>query len=176
MIKQGINTDILEKKFKILRTSIMLGNIQDREATLKNYEKAAREVDDIRNKEYEELLAGKTYITTSLDDEANRLSELIDFIQNRIDERNEFTDDYIKITANFLDNLPSIEKQDELDDLRIRLANIQEYLNNTKEIEETTNRLKKLRDELEQKYESKASNEIINSKLEDELIDEFNKY
>ncbi len=175
MIKQGINTDILEKKFKILRTSIMLGNIQDREATLKNYEKAAREVDDIRNKEYEELLAGKTYITTSLDDEANRLSELIDFIQNRIDERNEFTDDYIKITANFLDNLPSIEKQDELDDLRIRLANIQEYLNNTKEIEETTNRLKKLRDELEQKYESKASNEIINSKLEDELIDEFNK-
>ena len=56
MIKQGINTDILEKKFKILRTSIMLGNIEDKETTLKNYEKAAREVDDIRNKEYVELL------------------------------------------------------------------------------------------------------------------------
>ena len=53
MIKQGINTDILEKKFKILRTSIMLGNIEDRETTLRNYEKAAREVDDIKNKNYE---------------------------------------------------------------------------------------------------------------------------
>ncbi len=175
MIKQGINTDILEKKFKILRTSIMLGNIEDKETTLKNYEKAAREVDDIRNKEYVELLAGKMYMTTTLEDEANRLHELIDFIQKRIDERNEFTDDYIKITANFLDDLPKIEKQDELDDLRIRLANIDEYLNNTKEIEETTEKLKKLRDELEEKYESKAGSEIINSKLEDELIDEFNK-
>ena len=175
MIKQGINTDILEKKFKILRTSIMLGNIEDREATLRNYEKAAREVDDIKNKNYEELLAGKLYTTTTLDEEASRLEELINFIQNRINERNEFTDDYIKITANFLDNLPKIDKEDELDDLRIRLANIHEYLNNTKEIEETTSRVKKLRDDLEEKYESKASNEIINSKLEDELIDEFNK-
>ena len=111
MIKQGINTDILEKKFKILRTSIMLGNIADREATLKNYEKTAREVDDIRNKNYEELLAGKMYMTTTLKEEASRLAELIDFIQKRIDERNEFTDDYIKITANFLDDLPKIENR-----------------------------------------------------------------
>ena len=175
MIKQGINSDILEKKFKILRTSIMLGNIQDREETLKTYEKTAREVDEIRNKAYEELLAGKTYVTTTLDEEKDRLNDLINFIQDRINERNEFTDDYIKITANFLDNLPKIAKEDELNDLRIRLANIDEYLNNNKEIDELTTKLKTKRDELEKKYESKASNEIINSKLEDELIDEFNK-
>ena len=175
MIKQGINSDILEKKFKILRTSIMLGNIQDREETLKTYEKTAREVDEIRNETYEELLAGKTYVTTTLDEEKDRLNDLINFIQDRINERNEFTDDYIKITANFLDNLPKIAKEDELNDLRIRLANIDEYLNNNKEIDELTTKLKTKRDELEKKYESKASNEIINSKLEDELIDEFNK-
>ena len=175
MIKQGINTDILEKKFKILRTSIMLGNIEDREETLKTYEKTAREVDEIRNNAYEELLAGKMYVTTTLDEERDRLHDLIDFIQNRINERNEFTDDYIKITANFLDNLPIIAKEDELNDLRLRLANIEEYLNNNKEIDELTAKLKAKRDELEKKYESKASNEIINSKLEDELIDEFNK-
>ena len=29
MIKQGFNDDILEKKYKILRTSILLGNIKD---------------------------------------------------------------------------------------------------------------------------------------------------
>ena len=175
MIRQGINTDILEKKYKILRTSIMLGNIEDRDATLRTYEEAARDVDDLRNKDYEEALAGKMYTTVTLQEEQARLNDLINFIQHRISERNDFVDDYIKITANFLDDLPKISMADELDDLRIRQANIDEYLSNSKEIEEKTNKLKQLRDQLEEKYESKASNEIINSKLEDELIDEFNK-
>ena len=176
MIKQGLNDDILEKKFKILRTSIMLGNIKDREETLKTYEETAKEVDNIRQAQYEELLAGKEYTTTTLEEEADRLRNLINFIEIRINERNEFVDDYIKITNNFLDNLPKIPKEDELDDYRIRLANIEEYLNNSKETSELNIKLKELRDRLEEKYESKASNEIINSKLEDELIDEFNKY
>ncbi len=175
MIKQGINTDILEKKFKILRTSIMLGNIEDREATLRTYQESAKEVDDLKNKAYEELLAGKMYTTVTLEEEQARLKDLISFIQNRISERNDFVDDYIKITANFLDDLPEISGASELDEYRLRLANIDEYLENTKEIEEKTNKLKTLRDQLEEKYESKASNEIINSKLENELIDEFNK-
>ena len=176
MIKQGLNDDILEKKFKILRTSIMLGNIKNREEMLHTYEETARSVDNIRQAEYEELLAGKEYTTTTLEEEEERLKDLISFIEKRINDRNEFVDDYIKITNNFLDNLPKIPKEEELDDYRIRLANIEEYLNNSKEIEELNIKLKKLRDNLEEKYESKASNEIINSKLEDELIDEFNKY
>lgn len=176
MIKQGLNNDILEKKFKILRTSIMLGNIKDREEMLKTYEETAKEVDNIRQAEYEELLAGKEYTTTTLEEEADRLRNLINFIETRINERNEFVDDYIKITNNFLDNLTKIPKEDELDDYKIRLANIEEYLNNSKETSELNIKLKDLRDRLEEKYESKASNEIINSKLEDELIDEFNKY
>ena len=176
MIKQGLNDDILEKKFKILRTSIMLGNVKNREEMLHTYEETARDVDNIRQAEYEELLAGKEYTTVTLEEEEERLKDLISFIEKRINDRNEFVDDYIKITNNFLDNLPKIPKEEELDDYRIRLANIEEYLNNSKEIEELNIKLKKLRDNLEEKYESKASNEIINSKLEDELIDEFNKY
>ena len=176
MIKQGLNDDILEKKFKILRTSIMLGNIKNREEMLHTYEETARSVDNIRQAVYEELLAGKEYTTMTLEEEEERLKDLISFIEKRINDRNEFVDDYIKITNNFLDNLPKIPKEEELDDYRIRLANIEEYLNNSKEIEELNIKLKNLRDRLEEKYESKASNEIINSKLEDELIDEFNKY
>ena len=176
MIKQGLNDDILEKKFKILRTSIMLGNIKNREEMLHTYEETARDVDNIRQAVYEELLAGKEYTTMTLEEEEERLKDLISFIEKRINDRNEFVDDYIKITNNFLDNLPKIPKEEELDDYRIRLANIEEYLNNSKEIEELNIQLKNLRDRLEEKYESKASNEIINSKLEDELIDEFNKY
>ena len=175
MIKQGFSDEILEKKYKILRTSIMLGNIKNREDMLRTYEETARDVDRLRTSIYEELLAGKMYTTTTLEDEANRLRDLIDFIQNRINERNNFVDDYIKITSNFLEDLPRINEEDALDDYRLRLSNIEEYLNNSREIEELNSKLKNLRDELEEKYENKASNELINSKLEDELIDEFNK-
>lgn len=176
MIKQGIvNDSIVEKKFKILRTSIMLGNIPNREEVMQNYEEAAREVDKIRRGVYEELLASKLYTTATLDDEEERLTELIDLINNRVKERNEFIDDYIKITSNFLDDLPKVSMEEELPNLKERLDNIHEYLLNTHEIEELNRQLKEKKHELEIKYESKANNEIINSKLEDELIDEFNK-
>lgn len=176
MIRQGIvNDGILEKKFKILRTSIMLGNVRNREEVMSSYETTAREVDNIRRNVYEELLASKTYTTTSLEDEANRLKDLISFIESRVNERNEFIDDYIKITSNFLDDLPKVSMEDELPSLRMRLDNIDEYLNNCKLTHELNNKLKEKRNLLEEKYESKANNEIINSKLEDELIDEFNK-
>ena len=175
MVRQGFNDDILEKKFKILRTSILLGNIKDREEVLNNYAKTAREVDLLRSNAYEEVLAGKKYTTTSLVDEAERLTSLIDLIENRINERQEFVSDYIKITNNLLDDLPKIPGEDELDDYKLRLANINEYLSNTEEIDRLNIKLKDLRDDLALKYENKASSELINSRLEDELIDEFNK-
>ncbi len=85
MIKQGIvNDSILEKKFKILRTSILLGNVGNREEVLNKYEKAAREVDSIKRNVYEELLAGKVYTTTTLEEEQDRLKNLITFIENRV--------------------------------------------------------------------------------------------
>ena len=174
MIKQG-NDDILEKKFKILRTSIMLGNIKNREEVMSSYENTAREVDKLRRNEYEELLASKTYTTTSLEEEANRLKDLISFIEKRVNERNEFIDDYIKITSNFLDDLPKVSMEEELPALRMRLDNIDEYLNNCRLTHELNDKLREKRNLLEEKYESKANNEIINSKLEDELIEEFNK-
>ena len=175
MIKQGLNDDILEKKFKILRTSIILGNIKNREEMLSNYEETARCVDILRNNVYEELLASKMYTTKTLEEEENRLKDLILFTQNRINERNDFVNDYIKITNNFLDNLPEVSNKDNLNDYIVRLTNIEEYLNNVNEIDLLNNKLKSLRNELENKYENKASNEIINDKLEDELIAEFNK-
>lgn len=176
MIKQGITNDsIIEKKFKILRTSIMLGNITNREEVMQSYEDTAREVDKIRRGVYEELLASKMYTTTTLEDEEERLTDLIDLINKRINERNEFIDDYIKITSNFLDDLPRVSMEENLSDLKVRLNNIHEYLFNIHQMAELNDRLNDMKHELEAKYESKANNEIINSKLEDELIDEFNK-
>ena len=49
MIKQSLAfNDILEKKFKILRTSIMLGNLKNRDDALRDYEDTAREIDKIK--------------------------------------------------------------------------------------------------------------------------------
>ena len=90
MIKQSfINSDsILEKKFKILRMSIMLGNSRNRENTIKEYEETAREIDKYKKSLYEEILSSKMYMTTTLEEERDRLKDLIAFIEKRIDERN----------------------------------------------------------------------------------------
>ena len=177
MIKQSLanNDSILEKKFKILRTSIMLGNVRNREETMREYEETARDIDKIKRDVYEEILASKTYTTTSLEEERDRLKDLIDYIENRVKERNEFIDDYIKITNNFLDGLDKVSQEDELSEYKNRLGNICEYLDNCSEIEKLNKKIKELRDDLEEKYENKANNELINEKLEDSLIDEFNK-
>lgn len=177
MIKQSfINSDsILEKKFKILRMSIMLGNSRNREETIKEYEETAREIDKYKKSLYEEILSSKMYMTTTLEEERDRLKDLISFIEKRIDERNEFIDDYLKITNNFLDNIDRVEEEDNLSTYRKRLNNIELYLNNTCEIKNLKNELDNDRKELEEKYESKANSEVINSKLEDELVDEYNK-
>ena len=177
MIRQSLAfDDILEKKFKILRTSIMLGNLKNREETFRDYEDTAREIDKIKKNVYEELIASKMYTTVTLEDEESRLKDLIAFIKKRVDERNNFVDDYIKITSNFLDGLDKVSLEDELDNYKKRYNNILEYLNNCNEIKDLNLRLKELRDELDEKYENKANNELINSKLEEELIDEFNKF
>ena len=53
MIRQSLAfDDILEKKFKILRTSIMLGNLKNREEILSEYEDTAREIDKLKKNVY----------------------------------------------------------------------------------------------------------------------------
>ena len=176
MIKQSfVFDDLLEKKFKILRASIMLGNVSNGDDVFKEYEESAREIDRIRNDIYEEKLASKMYTTVTLEEELIRLKDLILCIQNRIDERNAFLDDYIKITSNYLDNLDVVSGEASIEDYKLRLSNIDEYLHNCKEINEVNNKLMVLKHDLSEKYETRSNNDTINSKLEDELIEEFNK-
>ena len=177
MIKQSMAfNDVLEKKFKILRTSILLGNLRNKDEALSEYEETSREIDKIKTSVYEELLASKMYTTVTLEEEMDRLNDLITFIEDRVKERNDFVDDYIKITSNFLDGLDKVNLENELSSYKNRYNNILEYLNNCDEIKSLNLKLKELRDDLEDKYENKANNELINSKLEEELIDEFNKF
>ena len=177
MIKQiFVDKDsILEKKFKILRMSIMLGNFKNRSDMLKEYEDTAIQIDAYRRKLYEEKLASKMYTTTTLEEEKERLIDLIKCIEDRIDERNKFIDDYLNVTGNFLDSIDRVLEEDDLPDYKLRLDNISDYLSNVQEINSIKRTLDEKRRELEEKYENKSNNEIINNKLEEELDEEFNK-
>ena len=177
MIKQiFVDKDsILEKKFKILRMSIMLGNFKNRSDMLKEYEDTAIQIDAYRRKLYEEKLASKMYTTTTLEEEKERLIDLIKCIEDRIDERNKFIDDYLNVTGNFLDSIDRVLEEDDLPDYKLRLDNISDYLSNVQEINSIKRTLDEKRRELEEKYENKSNNEIINNKLEEELVEEFNK-
>lgn len=176
MIKQNVSfNNIIEKKYKILKTSILLDNVSNRDQLFQDYEDTAREIDRIKTGIYEEMLAGKMYTTVTLEEEYIRLKELISCIENRINEKNEFIDDYIRVTSNFLDGLNLISAEDELDDYKLRFSNVEEYLNNCKEMKEINEKLAYLRSELDDKNNIRTNNELIYSKLEDELIEEFSK-
>lgn len=167
--------DILEKKYKILRTSLILGNSKNRDDLLLQFEDTARRVDDIYNNRYLQILASKKYPTKNLNEEEDRLRDLIDFIKKRVYDRKCFLDDYKEITLYNLDGLKDISDEDELSLYENRLSIIDEYLANVDKIDNINKRISECKDELDEKYKVNAENQALNVKYEDTLLDEFNK-
>ncbi len=167
--------DILEKKYKILRTSLILGNSKNRDDLLLQFEDTARRVDDIYNNRYLQILASKKYPTKDLNEEEERLKDLIDFIKKRVYDRKCFLDDYKEITLYNLDGLKDISDEDELSLYENRLSIINEYLANVDKIDDINRRISECKDELDEKYKVNAENQVLNVKYEDALLEEFNK-
>ena len=167
--------DILEKKYKILRTSLILGNSKNRDDLLLQFEDTARRVDDIYNNRYLQILASKKYPTKNLNEEEDRLRDLIDFIKKRVYDRKCFLDDYKEITLYNLDGLKDISDEDELSLYENRLSIIDEYLSNVDKIDVINKRISECKDELDEKYKVNAENQALDVKYEDTLLDEFNK-
>lgn len=167
--------DILEKKYKILRTSLILGNSKNRDDLLLQFEDTARRVDDIYNNRYLQILASKKYPTKNLNEEEDRLRDLIDFIKKRVYDRKCFLDDYKEITLYNLDGLKDISDEDELSLYENRLSIIDEYLSNVDKIDGINKRISECKDELDEKYKVNAENQALDVKYEDTLLDEFNK-
>lgn len=167
--------DILEKKYKILRTSLILGNSKNRDDLLLQFEDTARKVDDIYNNRYLEILASKKYPTKNFDEEEDRLKDLIDYIKKRIYDRKCFLDDYKEVTLYNLDGLRDISDEDELPLYENRLNIIEEYLGNCEKIDDINKHISKCKDELDEKYKVNAENQALNIKYEDDLLEEFNK-
>lgn len=176
MIKQrDSNNSLKEKKYKILSYSILLGNTDNIEEDKKELEETAKYLEDINESSYEEVLASKEYTTTTLEEEKGRLEDLINFISNRIKERDKFNDTYFQVMHSYLDGLDPIKDSESLDYYKQRLKNITEYLANTEEIDLVHDELDSLKRELKEKKESEENSKLINSKLESSLLEEFTK-
>lgn len=176
MIKQrDSNNSLKEKKYKILSYSILLGNTDDLDNDKKELEETARYLEEINEASYEEILASKEYTTTTLEEEKNRLEDLISFINDRIKERDKFNDTYFQVMHTYMEDLPSIKESESLEYYKQRLKNISEYLANIEEINFTLDELNTLNSDLKAKQENESNSKLVNKKLEASLLEEFTK-
>ena len=174
MMQDSINSNkIKENKYKILRMSLLLGNGDDREDTINNFEDAAREIDSMNDDIYLKDLEGKFYDTLTLEEEEKKLAVLVDYIGGRVEQRMSLLSDFSNITGFELINLPPIKYQDKLDEYKSRLGYIREYLDNTRKINSLKGEISDFENKLNDAYVKKAKAEEKNLKDEEELLNRF---
>lgn len=164
---------IKENKYKILRMSLLLGNSDDKEDTINNFEDASREIDAMNDEIYLKELDGKFYDTLTLEEEEKKLAVLVDYIGGRVEQRLSLLSDFSNVTGYELMNLPPIKYYDKLDEYKSRLSFIREYLSNTKNINSLSSQIDELENKLNDAYVNKAKSEEQNLKNEKELLCRF---
>ena len=176
MIQNNENSNkIKENKYKILRMSLLLGNGEDKEETINNFEDAAREIDAMNDQIYLKDLESKYYDTLTLEEEEKKLTILVDYIGGRIEQRMSLLEDFSNVTGYELINLPPIKYQERLEEYKNRLFYIREYLDNIKNIENLNKEIDNLENNLNNSYVNKAKSEERNIKSEDELQERYNR-
>ena len=173
-MQDTINSNkIKENKYKILRMSLLLGNNDDKEDTINNFEDASREIDAMNDEIYLKELDGKFYDTLTLEEEEKKLTVLVDYIGGRVEQRLSLLSDFSNVTGYELMNLPPIKYYDKLDEYKSRLSFIREYLSNTKNINSLSVQIDELENKLNDAYVNKAKSEEQNLKNEKELLRMF---
>lgn len=163
--------DILKMNIKLARANNELSTITPE--TYKSFEEATRNIDEYNQQEYEKELSQLFNTTITLIEEKDRLEKLIELISKRIEERNKLLSEYEEITSKTLGGLSSSSEELELDTYKQRLANIKEYLENKKNIENIELELEHLNKELADSQEQKLKDEEKNYDLEDAIFIKF---
>jgi hypothetical protein len=175
MKNDNINSNkIKENKYKILRMSLLLGNDEDKTETINNFEDASREIDAMNDEIYLNDLEKKFYDTLTLEEEEKKLTDLVDYIGGRVEQRLSLLSDFSNVTGFELEHLPPIKYYDRLEEYKERLSYIREYLTNTKKINELNSEISDLENNLNTSYLNKAESEEQNIKDEKELLNRFN--
>ena len=163
--------DILKMNIKLARANNELSTITPE--TYKSFEEATRNIDEYNQQEYEKELSKLFNTTITLIEEKDRLEKLVELISKRIEERNKLLSEYEEITSKTLGGLSSSSEELELDTYKQRLANIKEYLENKKNIENIELELEHLNKELADSQEQKLKDEEKNYDLEDAIFIKF---
>ena len=168
------NKSILENLYRILRMSLLLGDTENKDETVANFEDTAIKLDNIEQEEYNKNLDSKFYTTVTLEEEERKLSDLIKYVSERVESRKKIEDEYEEAVGRPLGGLEPIAEAENINNYQVRLDYIKEYLDNSKKIESTEKDIEELKNQLEQEEEIKKEYEKLNDQMENQLIDKFN--
>lgn len=164
---------MLNKLYNMIKTSLSLDNIPNRNELLLNFDKVSKDIDNFNQKKYLEEVNEKFYKTTNLEDERKRLGSLIVCITERIEERTKLLNDYFNVCKQPLQGLSEIDYVNDLEEYKRRSNVICSYLENEDEIANIKKELEFLSNQLEKEREVKRNCEVVNAKLEEKLLANF---
>jgi len=180
MLKHIDNLDSKEKVkydlYKILRMSILLNQKEADKITLDKFKEVSLNIDNMLGETYDEKIETMFYDTSTLEEEENRLKNLVALIKERVENRKNLLEDYRSVTNRELNDLEYINKSGDLDLFENRLNTIKEYLDNSRLIKVNEIELEQIKDKLIKEYDIKSSNEMKNIKLEEILLSAFKDY
>lgn len=140
---------------------------------LDNYEKYSKKIDAIYNTEFQKEIKPLISSAITLEKEENRLRRLIRLLEERLDKRIELEDRFYNSTGRNINGLQMIVSQSELDEKKERLSLITNYLETSKEIDDVTDSINKLKSSLLEEEDKKTEYEVKNKMMEDELYSSF---
>ena len=166
----------IENLYKILRMNLYFKASEDKEATLEEFRKVTKKLDEFDEEDFQEELSKLNYKTETLEEEENRLNDLISVIRQRERLRIELENDFRNVTGGErISDLSELISNSTVLEYQNRLDSIRTYLTTNKDIEATKQDLLQLEVNLDKYEKDKTLYESKNEKNEDELLEEFNK-
>ena len=175
---EGNNVKSFENLCKIFEMRIKLDKekkIKTPSDVLINYEKYAKKIDNIYNEEFEKEIRPLITPSKTIEEEKERLENLIKLLEDRLDKRNDLEDRYYIATGDYISGLQVVISDKELDEKRQRLSLINRYLETNSEIDSVHDSIAKLKVLLSEEEEKKEEYKIKNQIMEDDLYTEFMK-
>lgn len=175
---EGNNVKSFENLCKIFEMRIKLDKekkIKTPSDVLINYEKYAKKIDNIYNEEFEKEIRPLITPSKTIEEEKERLENLIKLLEDRLDKRNDLEDRYYIATGDYISGLQVVISDKELDEKRQRLSLINRYLETNSEIDGVHDSIAKLKVLLSEEEEKKEEYKIKNQIMEDDLYTEFMK-
>lgn len=175
---EGNSINSFENLCKIFEMRIKLDkekHVKTSNDVIDNYEKYAKKIDNIYNKNFEKDIKGLISPEVTLEKEETRLKRLIKLLEDRLDKRKELEDRFYDSTGRYIDGFQLVVSEDELEEKKNRLELISRYLTTKNEIDEINSSNAKLKNSLLEL--EKAKDEYIkkNKMMEDNLYSELAK-